>query len=401
MSNFLAIATVTAALQDVLQPAVSQAVGLAKVGFSRPDASNQQTPLVNIYLYQVTPNAAYRNADLPTRRNDGSLVQKPQVAIDLHYLFTFHGNDDQLEPQRLLGAVATALNAQPLVSKQNIVNATSHFSFLSKSNLADQIERIKFTPTSLSLEEFSKLWSVFFQIEYSLSAAFQASVVLMESDDTPREALPVLARNLYVSTFRSPNIDRVISQAGPDAPIAAGSTLLIQGQQLRGGDATLVMLEGLERIPTAVTDNLITLPLPGNVHAGVQGIQVVQKKNMGTPPTAHRGFESNVAPFVLRPTIGVTSAVASVSGGTDVVLDLTPNIGIGQRAVLMLDSLPGDPVRSFMSQPVVSAVDSSQVIINIHGVPAGKYLVRVQIDGAESLLTTTANVFSGPTVTMP
>jgi hypothetical protein len=401
MSNFLAIATVTAALQDVLQPAVSQAVGLAKVGFSRPDASNQQTPLVNIYLYQVTPNAAYRNADLPTRRNDGSLVQKPQVAIDLHYLFTFHGNDDQLEPQRLLGAVATALNAQPLLSKQNIVNATSHFSFLSKSNLADQIERIKFTPTSLSLEEFSKLWSVFFQIEYSLSAAFQASVVLMESDDTPREALPVLARNLYVSTFRSPNIDRVISQAGPDAPIAAGSTLLIQGQRLRGGDATLVMLEGLERIPSAVTDNLITLPLPGNVHAGVQGLQVVQKKNMGTPPTPHRGFESNVAPFVLRPTIGVTSAVASVSGGTDVVLNLTPNIGIGQRAVLLLDSLPGDPVRSFMSQPVVSAVDSSQVIINIHGVPGGKYLVRVQIDGAESLLTTTANVFSGPTVTMP
>jgi hypothetical protein len=306
-----------------------------------------------------------------------------------------------LEPQRLLGAVATALNAQPLLSKQNIVNATSHFSFLSKSNLADQIERIKFTPTSLSLEEFSKLWSVFFQIEYSLSAAFQASVVLMESDDTPREALPVLARNLYVSTFRSPNIDRVISQAGPDAPIAAGSTLLIQGQQLRGGDATLVMLEGQERIPTAVTDTLITLPLPTNVHAGVQGLQVVQKKNMGTPPTAHRGFESNVAPFVLRPTIGVTSAVASVSGGTDVVLNLTPNIGIGQRAVLMLDNLPGDPVRSFMSPPVVSAVDSSQVIINIHGVPTGKYLVRVQIDGAESLLATTANLFSGPQVTMP
>jgi hypothetical protein len=401
MSNFLAIATVTAALQDVLQPAVSQAVGLAKVGFSRPDASNQQTPLVNIYLYQVTPNAAYRNADLPTRRNDGSLVQKPQVAIDLHYLFTFHGNDDQLEPQRLLGAVATALNAQPLLSKQNIVNATSHFSFLSKSNLADQIERIKFTPTSLSLEEFSKLWSVFFQIEYSLSAAFQASVVLMESDDTPREALPVLARNLYVSTFRSPNIDRVISQAGPDAPIAAGSTLLIQGQQLRGGDATLIGIEGVERVPTAITDAMITLPLPANVHAGVQGLQVIQKKNMGTPPTAHRGFESNVAPFVLHPTIGVTSAVASVSGGTDVVLNLTPNIGIGQRAVLLLDSLPGDPVRSFMSQPVVSAVDSSQVIINIHGVPGGKYLVRVQIDGAESLLTTTANVFSGPTVTMP
>ena len=240
-------------------------------------------------------------------------MQKPQVAVDLHYLFTFHGNDDQLEPQRLLGAVTTALNAQPLLSKQNIVNAASHFSFLSKSNLADQIERIKFTPTSLSLEEFSKLWSVFFQIEYSLSAAFQASVVLMESDDTPREALPVLARNLYVSTFRSPNVDRVISQAGPDEPITAGSTLRIQGQQLRGGDATLVLMEGVEITPTAITDAMITLPLPANVHAGVQGLQVIQKKNMGTPPTAHRGFESNVAPFVLRPTIGVTSSVEATT----------------------------------------------------------------------------------------
>ena len=137
-------------------------------------------------------------------------MQKPQVAVDLHYLFTFHGNDDQLEPQRLLGAVTTALNAQPLLSKQNIVNAASHFSFLSKSNLADQIERIKFTPTSLSLEEFSKLWSVFFQIEYSLSAAFQASVVLMESDDTPREAFrcwraififPPSARPMLIALF--------------------------------------------------------------------------------------------------------------------------------------------------------------------------------------------------------
>jgi hypothetical protein len=146
---------------------------------------------------------------------------------------------------------------------------------------------------------------------------------------------------------------------------------------------------------------MITLPLPANVHAGVQGLQVIQKKNMGTPPTAHRGFESNVAPFVLRPTIGVTSAVASVSGGTDVTLNLTPNIGIGQRAVLLLDSLSGDPIRSFMSQRVISATDSSQIIINIQGVPAGKYLVRVQIDGAESLLSTTANLFSGPTVTMP
>jgi len=111
LSNFLAIATVTAALQEVLQPAVGNAVPLAKVGFSRPDGGSSGAPLVNVYLYQVTPNAAYRNADLPTRRSDSTLASRPQTALDLHYLFTFHGNDDQLEPQRLLGAVATTLPA--------------------------------------------------------------------------------------------------------------------------------------------------------------------------------------------------------------------------------------------------------------------------------------------------
>ena len=85
MSNFLAIATVTAALQQLLQGPVKNAVNSATVGFARPDGSSgQQTALVNLYLYQVTPNAAYRNADTPTRRLDGTLVQRPQVALDLH-----------------------------------------------------------------------------------------------------------------------------------------------------------------------------------------------------------------------------------------------------------------------------------------------------------------------------
>ena len=67
MSNYLAIATVSAALQQVLQTPVQNAVSGANVGFSRPDGkgNGQKGPLVNVYLYRVTPNAAYRNADRP------------------------------------------------------------------------------------------------------------------------------------------------------------------------------------------------------------------------------------------------------------------------------------------------------------------------------------------------
>ena len=36
---------------------------------------------MNVYLYQVTPNAAFRNVDLPTRRADGTLVKQPVAAL--------------------------------------------------------------------------------------------------------------------------------------------------------------------------------------------------------------------------------------------------------------------------------------------------------------------------------
>jgi len=402
MSDQLAIATVTAALQQILSPAVAQAVNGAKVGFSRPDGGGTQPAQVNAYLYQITPNAAFRNADLPTRRSDGSLMTKPQAALDLHYLLTFHGDDTQLEPQRMLGAVVATLHSQPLLTRQSILSALTQNAFLAGSNLADQIEAVRFTPTSLSLEEFSKLWSVFFQIEYSLSVAYQASVVLVESPDTPQEAPPVLARKLYVVPFRWPAIDRVVSQAGADQPIVAGSTLSIQGKQLQA-DTTLVLLEGVERTPSAVADTQVLLPLPTDVHAGVKGLQVIQKIAMGSPPASHRGFESNVAPFVLRPTITAITAAAAPNppGGTNVTVTVSPNIGAGQRAALILNNLAATPPTAYTSAATVAAADSAQVTINIPGVPTGQYLARVQIDGAESLLTATSNQFTGPLVSMP
>ena len=87
MSNHLAIATVTTGLLRYLQGAVGADVGNATVTAVRPDGPNAGLPQVgvNIFLYQVTPNTAWRNHDLPTRRGDGSLTQRPQIALDLHF----------------------------------------------------------------------------------------------------------------------------------------------------------------------------------------------------------------------------------------------------------------------------------------------------------------------------
>lgn len=407
MSDHRAIATVTAALQWVLQGPLGQAVPLAGVSFSRPDASNLQTPQVNIFLYQVTPNAALRNADVPTRRADGSLSRRPQAALDLHYLFTFHGNDANLEPQRLLGALVTTLQNQPLLSSKDITNAVNQYHFLTGSGLENQVERVRFTPLALSLEEFSKLWSVFFQVEYSLSVAYQASVVLMESDVTPQVALPVLRPQLYVTPFNVPSISQVVAQAGAQQPILSGGTLVIQGLHLLG-QSTLVLLGGQERTPLSVSDTQITLAIPPDVLAGVQGVQVLQKTLMGTPPTPHRGFESNVAPFVLRPTLSAPAAVLDPQSSaalklTDVTLNVVPNIGPGQRAILLLSSQPADPPAAYTSLATVQAASSGQVTLQFENVPSGTYLARLQIDGAESPLTVdpATGQYNGPTVSMP
>jgi len=402
MSNYLAIATVTAALQQVLQGPVGTAVSGANVGFSRPDGKGaaQPGPVVNVYLYRVTPNAAYRNCDLPTRRGDGTLVKTPLTALDLHYLFTFRGSDEKLEPQRMLGAVASTLDAQPLLSTQNIQAAMTQFTFLAGSGLDSQIERIRFTPTALTLEEFTKLWSAFFQVEYSLSAAYQASVVLIESSDTPQEGLPVQARNLYVMPFEQPVITQVISQAGATQPILPTSTLLIQGSHLQSA-LTTVRLGDLVVAPAKVTPTTITLPVPASLPAGVLGVQVIQQLQIGTPPQPHPGFDSNLVAMVLHPVITPGTATS-----TQISVNITPTVQVGQRVTLLLNEAtlpPPSPPAAYTFSIPPPTVSTSTLNFPISGVQGGgtQYFIRVAIDGAESVVDLDPTSLTyGPTVTI-
>src|SRR5574337_779066 len=197
MSNYLAIATVTAALGRIVQAAAeSSGVGSVGLDFGRPTAPGDgQTPRkVQVYLYQITADAALRNSDLPTRGPDGKLVGRPQAALDLHYLLAFYGSQQTLEPERMLGAVARNLHARPLLSRQAIQDAISNHPELNGSNLADAIDRVRFTPAAISLDELSKLWSVFFQTPHALSVVYHAIAVLIEAEESGPSALPVLQR---------------------------------------------------------------------------------------------------------------------------------------------------------------------------------------------------------------
>jgi len=401
MSNYLAIATVTAVLRELLLQPVHNAVTGSDVGFSRPDGTttgDQNTPLVNIYLYQVTPNTAYRNADLPTRRSDGTVVQKPQVALDLHYLFTFHGDESKFQPQLMLGAVVSTLQAKPVISSSEIGTALTAYKLLQDSDLASQVEHVRLTPTPLSLEEFSKLWSVFFQVEYCLSVAYQACVVLIEGSDIPLEGLPVQTRNVYVTAFQQPTVDQVLPATGMGQPILPTSTIVIQGSHLLG-NVTSVRLGNLVVKPAVVTDRVIKLPIPAGLAAGPLGLQVIQQVEIGKPPQPHSGLKSNVAAFVLQPVIAPQSATS-----TQVSVKVTPKAQQNQQVALLLNEAtqppPAAPAAYTFALPPLPN-DTDTLTFAISGVSGGgtRYFIRVAVDGAESPLDLDSQSSTfGPTV---
>lgn len=454
MSSALAIAAVTAVLRDLLNNGmidqnISSLLGNVIVSALPPDridisTDNQQSQL-NLFLYQVTPNAGWRNVGLPSRNGDGERISNPPLALNLHYLLTAYGAQD-LHSEILLGYGMQLLHETPVLPRSEIRDSLAlsthvgggsglpaQMQALLTSELAEQVEQIKIIPESLNTEEISRMWSAM-QANYRPTAAYQATVVLIESKRSTKSALPVRARNIYAVPFNQIVIEEIKSQvqAGDpilsNQPILVGQNLAITGQGL-SADNVKVIIGGVEQTPAKadVTSEQIIMALPQTLKAGAQGVQVVHPLSMGTPETDHRGFESNLAAFVLRPTIDSGSVSFTAGVGSDplqgtVMLTVDPPIGDSQRVVLLLNELIAIPSPSLTSPPAPvgsksysfiapsrmglsppsSPPDSTETIaIPIKGVDAGNYLVRVQIDGAESpLISNASGQYVEPQVTI-
>ena len=427
MSNYLAIATVSEALRKLVEDGAKEAIIGARAMVVRPPSNlSGNHPAGNpdvyagVYPYQVSPNVAWRNAETPTRRSDGTVMRPTRAAFDINFMLSFYGEDSKLEPQLVLGAVLRKLSSRPVLTKDDIIQAKASAlgGALNDSDLEAEAEQVKFTLLPLSLEEVSKIWSIFFQTSYQLSVAYHASVVFIDGTEIASPALPVLLRNVYVRTFEAPFIERLLSKALPaDQPsatraIVSGDILVLSGYRLQG-DFTYVRLAGMEVTPDTVSPGEITItlaapPFPADrLRAGVQGVQVIHKISMGTPETEHEGLESNVAAFVLRPSIapgtvnitGTQVVDATIFHNADIDLTFTPRVGVDQRVVMLLNEFDPPSTRSAYSYQfnvkVVPAspgdISVATLTASVTHVASAKYLVRAQVDGAESPLQADAN----------
>jgi hypothetical protein len=404
MSNALAIATVTEALKNLVSSYLdfSEVTGWNVTTLSPDAPSGIASPGVNVFLYQISPNAALRNQDLPTRTLNNKLLRKPQAAIDLHYLLTFYGDYLSLEPQRLLGAATMALHSNPVLSPAQILAA--QVGFLGDSNLGTQTELIRFTPIAFTLEELSKLWSFLLKVDYVLSTAYVASVVLLEDDSMQPipPPLPVLTYRLGARPLQQPVITAVVSASSPPGgPITAGSEIVLIGSNLAApSDATTqVLIGGIAATPDSVGAGRISVALPAGLAAGPQTAQVMQPVSLGVPPVPHPGTggASAVTPFMLSPMIAPASPPGSGYAigpglpvgsppGKSIVATVIPTAQAGQRVLLQLLPQASPPGAGLLFDGGVLTAASATLTFPTPGLPSGQYFARVLVDGAESPL---------------
>lgn len=429
MSNQLAVAAATRTLARLLdQDLVRDFTGAHAVP-GRPDvtATDDSDPQARIFLYRVEPNTAWRTSALPSRSSSGQVYERPQIGLTLHYLVTFVGNEALQEPQRMLGSVMRTLNARPLLTRAAVEEMVAE-ALLEDANhpmgladLAEQPELVRVSPLPLTGDELSTLWSSFFQAPYRLSVAYEASVVVLTSDDTPTRSLPVRDRRVFTTTMLRPVIHQAEAEDGPNGPIQVGTTVVITGRQLRGEELTSVAFGGVEVTPAPeeVSGTRIEVDAPTGVRAGATGLRVVHRRSMGEPPQPRLAGQSPAFPVVIQPRplsagvvhdVEVDAETGLRSGG--VTVRVQPPVGRRQQVTMLLNAVPGGTGQSFVFEDdrrdgEGDPEETADLDVPFVGVPAGSYLFRVTVDGAETPLTVdttpgpTEGQYDGPTVVVP
>lgn len=427
MSSPLAIGAVSAVLRNLLDNGIVEQVPLGTtvlVTATAPDTikldAPEDPPQLNLFMYQATPNAAWRNSGLPSRSPGGDRLTNPPLALDLHYLVTAYGRAD-FQAEILLGYAMHLLHERPMLDRPAIRRALDPspldismlpptFQALAASDLADQVEAIRITPIAMGSEEMSRLWTAI-QSHYRPSAAYQVSVVLIDAQKPTRDPLPVLSRGLVdpvtkrdrgvvVNADMLPPLPTLLAAVPANKQVVArlGETVTVSGVRLAGSGPTALLAHRLLAAPIelpVVIDAAgtgFTLTLPNDLAAqtqyapGLWQISLRVTPNGEANPRETNGIalpiaaDAVIAPDLALPLPAATAVRGGVPPVVTVTLHTRPQTRIGQRASLTLDGTTASeaPGRVAASDPLVFVFDNT--------LPAGARWLRLRVDGVDSPL---------------
>jgi len=416
MSTALAIAGVTAVLRDRLNDGLvnHNVAGLigntVTVSVRAPDrvvpSDGTESTQLNLFLYRVAPNPAWRNAGLPAYDPDGRhRTGNPPLALDLHYLLSAYSGGD-LHAEILLGYAMQLMHEFPVITREMIRAALTPspdvgvllppaLRALSDCGLADQVELLRITPLTIDTEEVSRLWSAT-QSSYRPSAAYQVSVVLIEANRPARTPLPVLTRGerdpvsgrergvVVTPSLIAPlpTLDAVLPAAAQ--PVArVGEAITLRGHHLDGNTREIALSndrfavsEVLPASGVSESERMV-FSIPSNRAAdfpvGVYNVHALLVR-----PGETRSRESNHLGVTLAPNItNLPQSVArNVIGEALVSIAFTPELRAGQRASLIVGQ------REIAPQDFAAPTASLDFVIE--NAEVGEHLVRLRIDGIDS-----------------
>ena len=411
MSSALAIAGVTAVLRDLLNDGlinhnVSGLLGsTVTVSALPPDrvvpVNGTESTQLNLFLYQMTFNTGWRNHALPSRDGSGSQrLTNPPLALDLHYLLSAY-SAEELGSEILLGYAMQLLHEVPVLDRKAITTALTPspavdttlppaLRALADCGLADQVEQIKLVPDPLSSEEMSKLWTAV-QSHYRPSAAYVATVVLIESPKPTRPTLPVLTRGPVDPVTHLergvavqadllppfPTIQTVTATSGQPAA-TVGATVELVGHHLDGANPTILLSNSRFGINQAVSatggsNTKISFTVP-SVPAGLYqlAMQVI-------PPGESNPRTSNGLAMVIGPEVTTALPIAVVrdgSGVATIVLSVQPQIQPGQVVSLLLGTQEVPHGAIMMATGTLTFAVAAAL--------TGEFLLRLRVDGIDS-----------------
>jgi hypothetical protein len=390
MSNPLALAAVTLTLQSILNGViVDPDLTDTTITILPPDKArgNNNANQLNLFLYQVLPNAAWRNQNIPSQVVPGE-TGNPPLALTLHYLLTAFGRDnDTTLPfgHQLLGRAMSIFYDHAVLGPDEIRAATS--ASLPTSDLDRQVERVRITLQPMSLEEISKLWSGLVT-QYRLSVGYEVSVALIDSTLPKRTPLPVLTRGagdkgVISQASLIPPFPAIDAIEFPNRQTAAhlGDTLILTGNHLDGTSIGIAFSHPLLIAPievppqagsTATTVRVALPNSPANWPAGFWTVRVLVQRSGDTFRRA-----TNQLPMALAPAITIAPPSAA---GPSITYTVTcsPEVRPEQRAALLL----GDQEIEAQAHTAQTATLTFQA----QNVTAGDYFVRLRVDGVDSLL---------------
>lgn len=418
MSSVLAIAGVTAVIQSFLNGVYnnpSSVLGSVTVSAIAPDiiqsgvtgGGNAQLQ-VNLFLHQVTYNAARRNSDMPSLAPDGrTRLSHQPLALDLHYLLTAYAPEDS-QAEALLGYAVFFLHQNPVLSRSDINSAlgalppsypAAFATALGLSGLADQVEMIKITPATLGREEMAWLWTAL-KADYRPTFPFQVSVVLIEPKIPAVSPLPVLQRNLTVQPNLLSPLPLLTAALPPNGQPAAnlGDTVTVQGANLNGATGVL-LINSLRQIQQSITPLLNVANLsfqfvppnlgaPGELAAGIYNLAA-------QVPSGPDILNTNSLPFAIAPNISTWAPGVIASGNVTLTVPCTPFLRPGQEVFLII----GD--QQAAANPFITATNLPSFTYPALQPTGGLVPARMRVDGVDSPIinmTATPPVFSGPMV---